>query len=234
MSDSSVPRDAEPAKPRRLIEVTSDSGRTHWTLDATFLTSNWTCIWGRGCQGIHDERHPELMDGCCSVGLVLKDDDEAMMIAALGASMTSEVFQFADTEGGLLEQREGGWATRIVDGACVFLNRPGFSGGAGCALHIGALAAGESPVDWKPQTCTRMPIRVDEETAADGTVSVGVRAVTRHDWGPEGASMAWWCTEGDDAFVGHEPVIDSLRDELRVLFGEDLYDEVRARLSESG
>ena len=47
--------------------------------------------------------------------------------------------------------------TRVVDGACVFLNRPGFSGGAGCALHIAALQSGESPTEWKPSVCWQLP-----------------------------------------------------------------------------
>ena len=35
--------------------------------------------------------------------------------------------------------------TRLVDGACIFLNRPGFAGGEGCALHLAAVEAGERP-----------------------------------------------------------------------------------------
>jgi hypothetical protein len=35
-----------------------------------------------------------------------------------------------------------------VDGACIFLNRLGFEGGAGCALHIGAAQFQESPITW--------------------------------------------------------------------------------------
>ena len=35
--------------------------------------------------------------------------------------------------------------TRLVDGACIFLNRPGFATGPGCALHQVALARGRQP-----------------------------------------------------------------------------------------
>ena len=58
--------------------------------------------------------------------------------------------------------------TRVVDGACIFLNRPGFAGGAGCALHLAAVDADESPLDWKPSVCWQLPIRVDWEPADDG------------------------------------------------------------------
>jgi hypothetical protein len=37
-------------------------------------------------------------------------------------------------------------STRVVDRACIVLNRPDSSGGAGCALHVEALQSGESPL----------------------------------------------------------------------------------------
>ena len=36
-----------------------------WVFDATFLRSNYRCIYGEGCLGILDEPHPELAHGCC-------------------------------------------------------------------------------------------------------------------------------------------------------------------------
>ena len=54
--------------------------------------------------------------------------------------------------------------TRLVDGACIFLNRPGFEGGIGCALHTAALEAGERPLDWKPQVCWQLPLRLEDHT----------------------------------------------------------------------
>ena len=46
---------------------TSDEERT-WVFDVTFLTSNWTCIFGNGCQGVLTGPAPELVQGCCSYG----------------------------------------------------------------------------------------------------------------------------------------------------------------------
>ena len=37
------------------------------------------------------------------------------------------------------------WRTRLVDDACIFLNRPGFAGGPGCALHLHAHRTGQAP-----------------------------------------------------------------------------------------
>jgi hypothetical protein len=44
--------------------------------------------------------------------------------------------------------------------------------------------------------------------------------------------MAWCCTEGELAYVGDRPVIDSLADELRALVGEGVYVELRRRVTD--
>lgn len=218
----------------RFLEITDDDGRTRWRLDAAFLRSNWTCIWGDGCQGIHDEARPELHDGCCSVGVELVDEAEAMTIAALGATLDPERFAHAGDAPYVVE-RGGRWSTRVVDGACVFFNAVHLDAPTGCALHHAARDAGDDPIDWKPQTCTRLPIRVEEQAdEATGTTEVTVRAWTRADWGPGGATMAWWCAEAPEAHRGTRPVHESLEDELRVLFGDALYERVDGALRRDG
>jgi hypothetical protein len=150
------------------------------------------------------------------------------MIAALAATLDPSRFQYhvqAD-EGGVFDD-DTRTNTRVVDGACIFLNRPGFSGGPGCALHLAALDAGESPIDWKPSVCWQLPVKVDWDPGPDGTEVATVRRWSRRDWGPEGETMAWCCTEGDRAYVGEEMVIDSLRPVLEEIVGEDVYVELR-------
>ena len=217
----------------RWIEV-DDVDRT-WRFDAAFLRSGWTCTWGAGCLGILPEPAPELGQGCCSVGAHLLDDDEARTIAALVAVLEPEHFQHhaaAEAEGALVLGDQP--ATRVVDGACIFLNRPGFDGGEGCALHLAALADGERPMDWKPSICWQAPLKVDREAHADGRERATLRPWTRRDWVPEGAApsegMAWCCTEGELAFVGERPVVETLADEIVELVGRDVYVEVRRRL----
>ncbi len=58
-----------------------------------------------------------------------------------------------------------------MDGACVFLNRPGFAGGAGCALHSLALRTGRHPLATKPDVCWQLPVRRVQEWSkrADGS-----------------------------------------------------------------
>ena len=206
-------------------------GTTTWRFDAEFLQSRWRCIFGRGCLGIEDEPAEHLGLGCCSLGAELGDEDEAHMISALAAMLDPDRFQHhADAASGGVFKDEARDATRVVDGACVFLNRPGFEGGAGCALHLAALDAGESPVEWKPSVCWQLPLKVDWEPGPGGTEMATLRRWSRADWGPEGTTMAWCCTEGDRAYVGDETVLDSMGDELDALLGTAVHVELRRRL----
>jgi hypothetical protein len=210
-----------------------DAGDTVWRFEKQFLESNWTCIWGRGCLGIGPEPAEHLGLGCCSMGAELDGLDEARNVAALAATLTPEVFQFHSTaaaDGVFADETYAN--TRVVDGACIFLNRPGFPGGAGCALHLAAIAADESPIDWKPSVCWQLPIKVDWElqppNAAGVSVEVAtVRAWQRKDWGADGTAMAWCCTEGERAYVGEHRVIDSLAEELSAIVGDDVMVQLR-------
>jgi hypothetical protein len=207
-------------------------GPTTWRFDVDFLQSRWTCLYGRGCLGILDEPAEHLGQGCCSVGAELDGEDEAMLISALAATLEPTVFEHhavAASEGVFADDARR--ATRVVDGACVFLNRPGFEGGEGCALHLAALAADESPIDWKPSVCWQLPIKVDWEAGPDGTEVATVRRWAREDWGEEGATMAWCCTEGDRAYVGDRPVHESLAAELDGIVGTSVRVELTRRLT---
>jgi hypothetical protein len=213
------------------IEEIND-GDTVWRFDREFLASRWTCLWGRGCRGIGPQPAEQLGLGCCSIGADLSDVDEARMIAALAGTLEPANFEHhADAaEGGIFSDGRR-TNTRVVDGACIFLNRPGFSGGAGCALHLAAIEAGESPIDWKPSVCWQLPIKVDWAVDADGTEVASVHPWTRRDWGAEGETMAWCCTEGTLAYVGDRPVIDSLGEELKAIVGTEVYVELRQRMT---
>jgi hypothetical protein len=217
--------DQEPS----LLEITTPD--TEWRFDREFLESNWTCIWGRGCLGILDVPAEHLNQGCCSVGAEFGDEDEAMFISAMAAMIDPALFQFSQEamEGGIFSD-DRRINTRVVDGACIFLNRPGFAGGEGCALHLAAVEAEESPLDWKPSVCWQLPIRVDWEPLADGREQATVRRWTRSDWGDEGPTMAWCCTEGERAYVGDSRVVDSLAEELNGITGPAVFIELRRRL----
>ncbi len=213
------------------VEVVRD-GSTIWRFERSFLESRWTCLWGRGCKGILATPAEDLGQGCCSVGAELDDGDEARTIGALAAMLEPERFQHhaAAVAAGIYRDDER-TATRVVDGACIFLNRPGFPGGEGCALHLAALDAGESPIEWKPSVCWQLPIHVDWAAGDDGDEVATVRRWARADWGDDGEPMAWCCTEEPEAYVGDRPVIESLAEELTELAGDAVVVELRRRLT---
>lgn len=198
-----------------------------WVFDVTFLTSSWTCIFGRGCQGVLTGPAPELDQGCCSYGAHFTGPADIARTEELAARLTAAQWQYrqvASRRGGPLKRSANGEVvTRLIDDACVFLNRPGFPGGAGCALHRAALDARERPLDWKPDVCWQLPLRLDEHTDDNGHVTSTLREWKRRDWGDGGADFHWWCTESADAFVGHRRVIDELREEIVALVGDAPY-----------
>jgi hypothetical protein len=204
-----------------------------WVIDLTFLESNWTCIYGRGCKGVRRTATPDRQEGCCSYGAHFSGAADIRHVRAVARRLTSEHWQFmaeAEALGGPIDQEKGDVATtRLVEGACVFLNRPGFEGGVGCALHIGALANGERPLDWKPHTCWQLPFRVDQSTESGHRV-LTLRQWEREDWGRSGNDFHWWCTE-PEAFVGTRHVYEELRDELKEMIGPAMHARLEQHLA---
>ena len=201
----------------RWVAVDAPDG-TRWVADAGFLGSRWRCVWGDGCQGIHGYPTPERMEGCCSEGVELVDEEDAARVAAYAACIPAGLWEHA---GSPVFRDSTRGATARVDGACVFFNRVGFDGGVGCALHLAAVAAGEPPIEWKPRVCWQLPLFAsDEIDPADGRAIVRLRRWRASDWGE--TRPAWWCTEAPEAYTGAAPVHESLHAELDELCGPDV------------
>src|SRR4051794_11743029 len=71
----------DPADPEHLIRA-----------DLTWLTSAWTCIFGRGCAGVVEGR-PD--DGCCSHGAFFTEEDDLLRVTAAVADLTDDDWQLA-------------------------------------------------------------------------------------------------------------------------------------------
>ncbi len=194
-----------------------DEDRT-WVFDVSFLTSPWHCIFGAGCPGILDGPAPEMVQGCCSYGAHFTGPQDRAHVEVMAERMTAEQWQFkkvAQKRGGPIKvNEEGETVSRLVDDACIFLNRPGFPAGPGCALHQAAVTAGERFMDWKPEVCWQVPLRRVDETDPYGHVTSTLREWKRRDWGEGGAEFHWWCTADDGAFDGATPVYVEMRDEI--------------------
>ncbi|HVD28784.1 MAG TPA: hypothetical protein VNC79_09825, partial [Mycobacteriales bacterium] len=220
----------DPADPEHVVRA-----------DLTWLTSAWTCIFGRGCAGVVAGR-PD--DGCCSHGAFFTDDDDLARVTANVALLTDDDWQLApigrdswteEDSADDAEPRVRSIRTRTVDGACVFLNRSGHPGGTGCALHRMALRTGVHPLTTKPDVCWQLPVRREQEHVErpDGT-SVLVTSIVEFDrrgWGPGGHDLHWWCTGAPAAHVSPEPLVETYAAELIALIGQPAYAELR-RLTE--
>ncbi|MFP5372785.1 MAG: hypothetical protein ACLGI3_18850, partial [Actinomycetes bacterium] len=151
--------EVDPGFPRLWVEFAdpAEAGQV-FRCDLTWLTSSWTCIFGRGCQGIYADR-PD--DGCCTLGAHFADEDDERRVAAEVDRLTDDDWQLREVgaRDWVEEDEEGERKTRVHDGACIFLNRPGFAAGPGCALHALALRTGRSVVETKPDVCWQLPIR---------------------------------------------------------------------------
>lgn len=217
-----------PAGSHEWVSFPDPEEERTWLFDVTFLESNWTCIFARGCQGVLTGPAPELVHGCCSYGAHLTGGKDAKRVEKAAATLTPDQWQFwrqgqrRDGKRMRIFDRtdRGELTTRLVKDACIFLNRPGFPGGPGCALHRAALEREQAPLTLKPDVCWQLPLRRDDEVAEDGHVTSVIRQWDRRDWGEGGAEFAWWCTEAPDAFVGYRPVYKEMRDELVELVGE--------------
>jgi hypothetical protein len=214
--------------------------------DLTWLCSSYMCIFGRGCHGVVEGR---AADGCCSHGAFYTDGPDEKRTRKFAAQLTRENWQYYDkaarkgsgkdrdklaiTERDSIGDDENRRRTRRIDGACIFLNRPGFAGGAGCSLHQLALRIGLNPLETKPEVCWQLPVRRSQEWVdrPDDT-KILVSTVTEFDrrgWGEGGADLHWYCTTSPEAHVGREPMYVSYAPELIALIGEKAYDEL-ARL----
>lgn len=208
-----------------------------WVFDLNFLLGNWRCIFGDGCKGVLDEDATELGHGCCSHGAHFADKADRVRVRKMVERLDSSQWQnrrLARRSGGAIERNDDGdWVTRTHDGACILLNRSDFERGTGCALHVAALDAGERPMDWKPEVCWQLPLRLTHHLDEVDHSTHTLREWKRRDWGEGGAEFHWWCTEGPEAFVGTASVLETMRDEIVGLVGEEVYERLCAEIERS-
>jgi len=212
-----------------------DEDRT-WLVDVTFLASDWQCLFGHGCQGVLTGPAADLVQGCCSYGAHFTGDDDVERVEEAAATLTAAQWQWRSKgrgrRGVVRRTREGQPVTRLVEDACIFLNRPGWPGGPGCALHRAALERGLEPLELKPDVCWQLPLRREDSVAEDGHVTSTLTEWRRRNWGKGGADFHWWCTEAPEAFTGRSPVYRSLRAEITAMVGPGVYSLVETYLDD--
>ena len=214
--------------PRAWVELVdpADDGQV-LRCDLTWLTSRWECIFGRGCPGIYASA-PD--NGCCTLGAHFADAADEHRVGAWVRQLDAATWQGkpAARKGGWVEtDADGARKTRVVDGACIFHNRPGFPGGSGCALHRYALAHDLPLHETKPDVCWQLPLRrlYREVERADGTsyTEVTITEYDRRAWGPGGHDLDWYCSGNPEAHTAKDPVYVGCRAELTELIGSAAY-----------
>ncbi|HEX8510908.1 MAG TPA: hypothetical protein VF635_15590 [Propionibacteriaceae bacterium] len=222
--------------PRAFVEFVDPADPEQvFRCDITWLTSRWSCIFGQGCCGIYADR-PD--DGCCTLGAHFADVDDEARVGAAVDQLSPQQWQHQAVA------RTGGWAeledpeqvsdgevrarkTRIVDGACIFLNRPGFAAGHGCALHLLAVSQGRQPLETKPDVCWQLPIRRQYRTVtrSDDTqyLEVSIGEYGRDGWGAGGSDLDWYCSSNTEAHIGPRPIYLTNAAELVALMGPAAY-----------
>ena len=205
--------------------------------DLTWLTSNWTCIYGNGCRGVFADKPNS---GCCTEGAMYTDRADEERVQRAAAQLIPDMWQFYD----LAQPKKAGKPlnisevdedkdrkTRTVDGGCIFLNREDFAGGMGCALHVLGMTTGEHFVNTKPDVCWQLPIRRSFETREVGQREYTVTVIGEYErlaWGDGGEDFDWYCTSNSEAHVGTQPVYLSNREELVQLMGEAAYEILKS------
>ncbi|GJF29773.1 hypothetical protein KNE206_24730 [Kitasatospora sp. NE20-6] len=223
--------------PRAWAEFTDPADDEQvFRCDLTWLTSGWGCIFGKGCHGIREGRGAS--DGCCTLGAHYSDEDDEQRVAGHAARLTPQMWENhahgtdargrIRLDGGItMFDEDGDRQTRRIDGACLFRNSPDFAGGAGCALHILALAEGREPLETKPDVCWQLPVRrtYDWIDRPDDTryLQVSIGEYDRRGWGPGGHDLHWWCTGSPEAHNAPDPVYIGYRAELTELMGPEAY-----------
>jgi hypothetical protein len=219
--------------PRAYIEFADpDDAAQVFKCDLTWLTSQYMCIFGQGCQGIYSER-PD--DGCCTLGAHFADKDDEKRTRKYMRQLTPETWQFHDAgtarkNAWIETDDDGERKTAVLEGACIFLNRPGFATGAGCALHGLALRNDLQPLETKPDVCWQLPIRrtFREVELPDGTAytEVTISEYDRRGWGAGGHDLDWYCSGNPEAHVAPDPLYVTNAPELVALMGQAAYDEL--------
>ena len=245
-------REVAPDFPREWFEfVHPDDPHHYFSIDLTWLESTWTCRFGTPqCHGI-DESLPEV--GCCIHGAYLADESDRDDLYRAVSDMPAEYWQLRpaevdsylaaadptqlepwlewdeeDTEALDPDEDEGPHIkTKVVDGACIFANRPGHPTGPGCALHQWAMAEGRDIVGSKPEVCWQVPFSREDawEERTDGQeiLRTTIGEYHRRQWGGGGEDFDWWCTAAPACHTGATPVWQSMKDELIGLIGEEPY-----------
>jgi hypothetical protein len=231
--------------------VTVRHGEHEYVLDIVALTSNYTCIYGRGCQGVTPfegegpgQHRPadRSVTGCCRTspgyGLAVAEvgpadpaavDSPLRVQAFVDQLQPDEAQHYEQIAAGdwLVETQDddGIWDSRHtkVGGNCIFLNTEMANGKHGCALFHLAGRLGLDPKHTRPFVCHSAP--ADVFTIGETNDETGRRLLVtlRPPWFGWFAPEGYFCTKDPAAFTATEPVFRRMESEFTWLLGAEVY-----------
>ena len=184
-----------------FVDVDDGAAGIEWRFERSFLTSNWTCIWGHGlrrhrrraCAGaaarvlLGRRRDGRRRGGDDHLGA--GDDDPAGAVAAPPPRSTTTTCSATAPRHQHQGRRRG-----------VHLPQPARASpaepGARCTSPRSTPASRHSTGSRRCAGSCRSASTGRPQP--DGTEVATVRRWSRADWGAEGSTMAWCCTEGPD------------------------------------
>lgn len=230
-----------------------------YRINATFMLSNYNCIFGTGCKGIKPQLDGHRNDaGCCEQGVGFEGEDDFNNVAKwvdelTPADMPSDKLTYARERGWTVRKpgSDEPYKTRKLDGACIFANPTPTKEGdppAGCAFHVLAARKDISFIETKPITCWKVPLFVEDMgQSTSGLSTTVVSAQGRGEWRgiyPEDYTdleqvadsryLGWWCTDTPDAYSGENPAYIYFEEELRALMSNEAYELMAKMLAQYG
>ena len=178
-----------------------------WMFDVTFLLSNWTCIWGAGCQGVLTGPAAGAQPGVLLVRRALPRQRRLQAgdpLRQAAHARAVAVPRRREEAGRVRDPPEERRLAHPARGRRVHLPEPpGLRGRRGLrAPHRRASRPASASSTGSPRSAGSCPIRQVDSTDENGHVTSTVREWKRRDWGEGGFEFHWWCTDAPDAFVG--------------------------------
>lgn len=223
--------------PTRYVELEDESDPDSiYMFDIDFVLSSWGCTFGTTCPG-HRDTHPGVL-GCCTFGVVLSKGDIKRIKKIMPRLAASGMWENADVayEDGFYYKEvdvDGAdyFNTVVHRGACIFANR---GERPGCSLHILAMDEGGDPYEYKPRTCSHMPVTRSIYPHRTGKNLIVVHAWDWHTWdaNQEGHAYIDWACPQDEANYAHDrtPVFYRYRKALVAMSTERVVDRLQEHL----
>ena len=172
---------------------------------------------------------PSSAQGCCSYGAHFVDEDDEANMLAYAERLTAgavAVPRRRAAQGRAHQAQQGRRDQDPPRRRCLHLPQPPrLRRRHRLRARTAALEAGERPLDWKPEVCWQLPLRLEDHTDDDGPRHLHPARVEAPRLGRRRrTSSTGGAPTTPDAFVDRQPVYETMRDEIVEMVGQEAYD----------